>query len=210
MLVLVGSQLNFAPILGVENQFFTLFQFFGPTAGAFLGPVIGAASVLLAELVNFVFVGKELSIINVIRLTPMLFAAAYFGMKSLKNKRIVAAVPLVAMVAFWLHPVGQEAWFYALYWLIPIVATLKPNLITRSIGATFTAHAVGSVAFLYAIPTTPALWIGLIPIVAMERGLFSIGIAGSYIVFNTVMAKLHLPVFEIDKRYIVTKKLLLG
>ena len=210
LLVLIGSQINFSPLVGAENQFFTLFQFFGPTAGAFLGPVVGASSVLLAELANFLFVGKEFSIINLFRLTPMVLAAIYFGSKTLREKRIVSAVPLIAMVAFWLHPVGQEAWFYALYWLIPIVATLKPNLLSRSLGATFTAHAVGSVAFLYAVPTTPALWISLIPIVAMERGLFALGIATSYVVFNTVMAKLHLPVFEVNPRYVISKKLLLG
>ena len=207
LLVLAGSQLNFSPIIGADNQFFTMFQFFGPTAGAFLGPVVGAASVLLAELANFIFVGKELSLINLVRLAPMLLAALYFGSK---DKRLVAAVPLLAMAAFWLHPVGQQAWFYALYWLIPLLATVKPNLISRSLGATFTAHAVGSVAFLYAVPTTPALWIGLIPIVAFERGLFSLGIAGSYIVFNTAMAKLHLPVFDVDPKYVISKKLLLG
>jgi hypothetical protein len=75
MLVLIGSQLNFSPIIGADNQFFTLFQFFGPTAGAFLGPVVGAASVLLAEIVNFIFVGKTFSAVNLLRLTPMLLAA---------------------------------------------------------------------------------------------------------------------------------------
>jgi len=208
LLVLIGSQLNFSPVLGADNQFFTMFQFFGPAAGAFLGPIVGAASVLLAELINFVFAGKALTLINLVRLAPMLLAAAYFGSK--KDRRLVAAVPLIAMAAFWLHPVGQQAWFYALYWLIPMLAALKPNLVSRSLGATFTAHAVGSVAFLYAVPTTPALWIGLIPIVAFERGLFSLGIAFSYVVFNTVMARLHLPVFDVDPRYVISKKLLLG
>jgi len=209
ILVLIGSQINFSPILGAENQAFTLFQFFGPTAGAFLGPLIGAASVLLAELVSFAALGKEVSIVNLFRLAPMLFAAAYFGSKGVRQ-RSFAAIPLLAMVAFWLHPVGQQAWFYALYWLFPIAATLKPGLISKSVGATFTAHAVGSVAFLYTVPTAPALWIGLIPIVAMERGLFSLGIAASYVALNTVMARLELPIFEIDKRYVLSKKLLLG
>ena len=209
ILVLIGSQINFSALLGADNQFFTLFQFFGPTAGAFLGPVVGAASVLLAQLANFVLVGKEFSIVNLFRLTPMLFAAAYFGSKGMRQKYF-AAIPLLAMAAFWLHPVGQEAWFYALYWLIPIAATLKPGLVSRSVGATFTAHAVGSVAFLYAVPTAAALWVGLIPIVALERGLFSLGIAGSYLVFNTAMARLDLPVFDVDKRYVLSKKLLLG
>jgi hypothetical protein len=44
ILVFVGDRINFSKLIGAENQFFTLFQFFGPVAGAFLGPVVGRAS----------------------------------------------------------------------------------------------------------------------------------------------------------------------
>jgi len=201
-LVLVGSQYLVFPLLGVENQSFTIFQFFGPSAGAFLGPILGGALAFAAAAVTLVAGGKEITFFSVLRLFPMVLAALYFGTKA-KDQRLVALVPIAAMLAFWAHPVGQQAWFYALYWLIPIIATLKPGLVSRSLGATFTAHAVGSVAFLYALPSTPALWIGLIPIVAFERGLFTIGIATSYMIFNTAMAKLELPFFNTDPRYVL-------
>ena len=57
-------------------------------------------------------------------------------------------------------------------------------------GSTFTAHAVGSTAFLYAFSLPASVWIGLIPIVFMERMLFSAGIWVTYLVINTVLDKL--------------------
>ena len=33
VLVLIGKNVNFSPLVGAENQFFTLFQFFGNNSG---------------------------------------------------------------------------------------------------------------------------------------------------------------------------------
>lgn len=188
-LVFFGKKINFSPLLGTQNQFFTLFQFFGPIAGAFLGPMYGVITVLGSELVDFLFVGKVFSVINLIRLTPMLFAAYYFGTK---KRFTTTLVPFVAMTLFMLHPVGKQVWFYSLYWVIPIVIKLLPqkvsnNLLCKSLGSTLTAHAVGSTAFLYSFPTEPSLWIALLPVVAVERTLFTLGIAGSYKTMNRVL-----------------------
>ena len=81
VLVLIGKQINFSPLVGAENQFFTLFQFFGPIAGGFLGAIFGAIVVLFAELIDFFVVGKEATLVNILRLSPMIFAAYYFGSK---------------------------------------------------------------------------------------------------------------------------------
>ena len=40
VLALIAYNFNFSQILGTENQYFTLFQFFGPITGAFLGPLL--------------------------------------------------------------------------------------------------------------------------------------------------------------------------
>lgn len=214
-IVLIGKKINFSPVIGAESQFFTLFQFFGPVAGAFLGPLFGVISVLGAELADFLLVGKTFSLINLIRLTPMLFAAYYFGTK---KKNLSILVPLICMALFILHPIGRQAWFYSLYWLIPVLGKVLPEkipgkLFFKSLGATFTAHAVGSVAWLYTIPMTPQQWIMLIPIVAYERFLFAAGIAVSYVAINTVLDKLvdklKIPshILHIDKNYLFSKKL---
>ncbi len=210
VLALVGMNINFSSIIGQENQFFTLYQFFGPIAGGFLG-IWGAAAVLGAQIVNFVMVGKEVDLINLLRLLPMVFAAIYFsrnGVRGLKDG-LGIAVPLLAMLAFWLHPVGQQAWIYALWWVIPIAAKLLPdNLVLRSLGATFTAHCIGSVIWLWTIPMAPEVWLALIPVVAFERGLFALGIAGSYVLFTNVLSAVdktfHIGKYvNLEKRYVL-------
>jgi len=76
-------------------------------------------------------------------------------------------------------------------WLIPFVATFfKKRLILNSLGATFTAHAVGSTIFLYTFGLTPQIWLALIPVVFIERGVFTVGIWASFMAFNTVLDKL--------------------
>ena len=211
VLVLIGKQINFSPLVGADNQFFTLFQFFGPIAGAFLGSIIGALAVLIAELIDFFIVGKEVTLINLLRLSPMIFAAYYFGTKK-KNLSII--VPIIAIAAFVLHPVGREVWFFSLFWTIPIIAKLLPqkysnSLISRSLGATFTAHSVGGAFWIWTIPMTAGQWIALIPIVIYERALFAAGIAISYVAFNAlfdkVLDKLNIKipsdVLRIEKRF---------
>ena len=100
LLVYSGDKINFSPLIGADNQFFTLFQFFGPIAGSFLGPVVGILAVLIAEVGNFLIVGKEWTLINLVRLLPMLFAAYYFGTR---KEKLNLLVPLLAILAFIVH-----------------------------------------------------------------------------------------------------------
>lgn len=205
--VMVADNINFSKALGTENQYFTLFQFMGPIAGGFLGASAGALSVLLAEIISFIYLGKAFELINVLRLAPMLFAAIYFAAYS-KGRFAQAAVPIACMALFMLHPVGSQAWQYSLYWLIPAIALMLPErLFLRSLGSTFTAHSIGGIIWLYLIPTTPAFWMALIPIVAFERILFALGISGSYIAFNTLFSRFEAAaksgMVAIDRRYVL-------
>jgi hypothetical protein len=190
-LVFIGNKINFSPLIGAENQFFTLFQFFGPVAGAFLGPLFGVIAVAFAQLIDFFVVGKEATLINFLRLTPMLFAAYYFGSK---KRNLSLIVPIIAIIAFVLHPVGREVWFFTLFWTIPIIARLMPakyaySLPSKSLGATFTAHAVGGAFWIWTVPMTAGQWVALIPVVIYERALFAAGIGISYVAFNALLDK---------------------
>ena len=208
ILVLIGKQINFSPLVGADNQFFTLFQFFGPIAGGFLGSIIGALAVLFAELINFFVVGKEATLINILRLSPMIFAAYYFGTKK-KNLSII--VPIIAIAAFVLHPVGREVWFFTLFWTIPIIAKFfQHHLFIRSLGATFAAHAVGGAIWIWLIPMTPLDYNLLIYRVIIERLLFAAGITISFVAATTLLAKVEskVPFISIDKRYILSKHIL--
>jgi hypothetical protein len=85
---------------------------------------------------------------------------------------------------------------------------LPENLVVRSFGAAFSAHAVGSILFLYTIPTAPALWMMLIPIVAIERSLFALGISASYVVFTNILDSMD-KAFDVSKYLNIEKKYVL-
>ena len=136
-------------------------------------------------------------------------------MRTRKYKFVVATIPLICMALFIMHPEGRGAWYYSLYWLIPVVAAFnKKSLVMNSLGATFSAHAIGGVAFLYALNLPSAVWIGLIPIVFLERMLFTGGIAVSYVIMNTIVNKLANFLENntlgrmVNKNYVFSKKLL--
>ncbi len=205
-LALIGYQFKFSSILGVKSQAFTFFQFVAPTIAQFLGVWLGAISVVLVELINFIFTGKGINLINMLRFLPAVGAALYFGSK---NDKKILAVPLIAIALFILHPEGRGAWVYSLYWLIPVIAKIKwkNNLFARSLGATFTAHSIGAVLFLYAFNLPTSLWLGLIPITAFERFSFAVGICASYLALTSAIeiiserAKIDTEFLNIEKRY---------
>ncbi len=185
VLGIILLQIPFTNIVGSE-QSFSLFDFFAPTIGAFLMSIWGALAVIFVKAANVIISGQPLEMATLIRLFPLALAALYFGTR--KYKSIVAFLPLTCMILFVLHPEGRQAWYYSLYWLIPLAASFtKKSLVFNSLGATFTAHAIGSVAFLYAFNLPAEIWIALIPIVFLERMLFTGGIAVSYVAFNSLI-----------------------
>ena len=60
----------------------------------------------------------------------------------------------------------------------------------RGLGATFTAHAVGGAAWIWAFNLKAAVWQGLIPVVISERLLFATGIAVSFVVVKYTLSYL--------------------
>ena len=230
-LSLVGMEINFSPILGVDEQSFTLFQFFGPIAGGFLG-IFGVVAVLFAELINFILAGKEVTVLNLLRLTPMMFAAYYFSRNTKRgfDDKLSLIIPVLAMIAFWSTPAGAQAWYYALFWLIPIAVKFIPGtlfagslgtgfiaraigvflLYLRSLGATFTAHAVGASLFALAVPTmTAEIWTALMLITPVERALFAAGITVSFVLFTNILNAADKVmswdingIINIDRRYV--------
>lgn len=179
-------QIPFTKIIG-SNLKFSLFDFYGPIAGAFTGSVWGMLTVGAMQIGNWAYHGFQMDTATIIRFFPMLFAVLYFS----KKTKLSLAVPALAMIAFWSHPEGRRAWYYALYWLIPIAAYFWHGkfILARALGATFTAHAVGGVLWIYAFNLKAAIWISLIPIVWKERGLMAFGITLTYLAANWALTK---------------------
>ena len=179
---------NVSEVWGSNGQSFTLFDFFSALPPAFLGLWSGLAAVLIAKLAAVLVLGMPLDAATLMRLLPPLAAGAFFyaykqgeqkaGAQKTAAGRFSAplnfiiqfGIPLLCIALFVFHPAifGTPAMAYALYWTIPILAAVLPsNLYLRSLGATFSQHAIGSVLFLYTIPAlqNPAVWLALVPVV---------------------------------------------
>lgn len=199
-----AMQIPFTQIIGSKLKF-SLFDFYGPIAGAFVGSVWGLIVVGVMQISNWAWHGFNTDLGVIIRLFPVLFSVLYFAKKS----RWMLLVPAIAMIAFWIHPEGRIAWYYALYWLIPIVAYFfhEKSTLLRALGTTFTAHAVGGALWIWGLNMKAELWIGLIPIVWKERIIMAFGITVSYIAFNYLFSllekkyKITLPFVKLNPKY---------
>ncbi|MBI2600252.1 hypothetical protein HYW43_05030 [Candidatus Daviesbacteria bacterium] len=202
----ISLQIPFNKVIG-SNVSFTLFDFFAPVAGSFLGPIFGILSVFAVEIVNVWIKQTPLTTGSVIRLFPTLFAVLYFAV--IANKRFqgkwLLAIPILCILAFVIHPIGRQVPHYALmFWIIPVLAYFRRNnLFAKSLGATFTAHAVGGAAWIWAFNLPAVVWNSLIPVVIAERLLFATGIAASYILvkhaLNFLASKKLLPQLDTAK-----------
>lgn len=191
-------QVPFNKLAG-SNVSFTLFDFFAPIAGAFLGPLYGIISVFGVMVTNNLIKDVPWTTGTIIRLFPTLFAVYYFAVISKKGSgRWILAVPILAILAFLAHPNGRQVPYYPLmFWLIPLVAyRFKNNLYMRTLGATFTAHAVGGASWIWTFNLPASVWNSLIPVVIAERLLFATGIAVTYILVKYTL------------QYLASKKIL--
>jgi hypothetical protein len=194
LVAIAASAISISALKGVTGSSFTAFEFIGVLPAAFLGPVLGIFAILLAKLTSAFFLSTTIDSVFMLRLLPPVLAAYYFATyKNAGNSRVIQViVPLACMALFIANPVGSQAWQYSLYWLIPpIIALAKPShLFLRSLGTTFTQHAIGGVIWLYFVaPMAPAAWLALIPIVAGERLLFASGISLSYVALNAIVSR---------------------
>jgi hypothetical protein len=207
----LALQIPFTSLMGSKANF-TLFDFFGPMATGFIGTLPGVIAVFLMQLINFLAHGaKVVDAGTIIRFFPMLFAAWYFGKKS----KFHLLIPIIAIAAFTIHPIGRSVWYFSFYWLIPIgcYVARDRSVLARALGATFTAHAVGGALWIYFFNLPKEVWISLIPVVAAERLLFALGIAAMYVAINNLLyilvkQKIVRWPFAINKQYLIFSKII--
>ncbi len=185
----LSSFLTASFIAGPYMAFFSGINVTGPLVGAF-GGVLGTSTVFgILFLIRFLLQGIG-SLHVLAYIVPGMCASLYWASES---KIIRLVLPLVCMIAFWVHPVGAQAWPYACLWFIPLVLYKAPRTrLYTALASTFVAHAVGSVIWLYTVPMSPALWIGLIPLVILERCTFAAGMVVVHALIEKVaQIKIH-------------------
>lgn len=202
----IALQIPVAQVWGSKVKF-TVYDAFAPIAGAFIGSIPGVIAVFLMQFFNFLAHGAHIEDAGTItRFLPTLFAALYFAKKGKFN----LVVPAIAIVAFVVHPIGRTVWYFSLFWTIPIVAYFFRDkfLLAQALGSTFTAHAVGSALWIWVFSLPAPVWNSLIPVVAMERILFTLGIATSFVLVNNLLClaeKKHILNlrFRINQKYLM-------
>src|SRR3990167_3184909 len=214
----IALQIPVNVLVGAKVKF-TLFDLFSPISGAFLGSSLGIFAVVVMQLFNLIIHGftnidnsSILKLAATLRFLPMAFGVWFFALSKKKtgNSKLILLIPLLSIMIFNLHPVGRTVWFYSLFWFIPLLAwPLRQRfLVARSLGSTFTAHAIGGAVWIWAFNLPANVWISLIPVVALERGIFALGISASYLIFNNVLALLSknrilAGVLSFDKKYVL-------
>jgi hypothetical protein len=177
------------------RKLLNLTRFFGPSKLLFISPLLGAfftplqtcVSLGTLALCKFLFISFPVTLG-----IPTFFATLSWSVSSNQNSLITritdlcvhVILPITCMLLFIAHPVGQNAFVYSFYWLIPPVffmikefrskkrkETVSTNftVVMTALQSTFIAHAVGSIIWLYTVPTTAHYWIALMPVVAVER-----------------------------------------
>lgn len=171
--VYLSSFFKISFILGSQKAFFNGTSVSMPLIGYFASNT-HCAVVSFVRLCALALATHSFSFHLLAFVVPGFCASLYW---STKHSLIRFWLPLACMIAFVAHPVGSASAVYSLYWLIPLaIYALNVNSVwTRAIGSTFVAHAVGSVIWIYTLPTTAALWTALLPIVAVERIICAAG-----------------------------------
>jgi hypothetical protein len=173
-------------LVGSQMIWFSGMNCIMPLSGAF-GGMFGAIAAFLIRFFLHTLLFGTISLSFLALCLPGLCASLYWATRS---RLIHVVLPVICMGLFAAHSVGSQAFVYSLYWLIPVIIFYIPreSLFLRALGSTFIAHAVGSVIWVYAVPMIPVVWISLMPIVALERIFFALGMVAVHTIFELVCA----------------------
>jgi hypothetical protein len=172
ILSILGRFIKLHYIVGSKHALFSAAECITPLTGLYGG---WRASALLFGVQTII------SLITAYSITPLLlvyhfpsFCASVF-LSTKSRSRIL--VPLSCIGLFIAHPVGWQTGWYALFWLIPLIVSLLDvrGFFLQALGATFTAHAVGTIIYLYFKGLTHEHLLILAPIVLLERLTFATG-----------------------------------
>lgn len=185
-------------VVGSHHALFSYANSVLPLRGAFLG---SRGSIMLF-FIDFVLYGvwsTPFSYTFLVYHIPGFCASLYWAVE---GALIRLFVPLVCIGLFVAHPIGMQVPWYALYWLIPLYGYLRTHktVWVMSLGATFTAHAVGTVLWLYCFPSSQEMWVSLAPVVFIERLIMALGMVLAYGVVEWVMSSMLKPVYGLRSK----------
>lgn len=176
LLAKITSFAKFSFIIGSKMAFFAPAAVLLPLAGAF-GGVSGSVGMLgLGLLMRYVFF-SAMPLAFLAYHLPGFFASLYWANDS-KIARILPAI--LCTILFLMHPVGAQSAWYSLFWLVPVIAAYYSGLFFTALGSSFTAHAVGTLVWLYTGQLHAADFALLVPVVIVERLMIAVAMVIAY------------------------------
>lgn len=186
LLAKVTGFAKFSFIVGSKMAFFAPAAVVIPLAGAF-GGISGSLGMLgMGVLIRCVFFGS-MPLLFLAYHIPGFFASLYWAHDS-KILRMLPAI--LCLILFIAHPVGMQSAWYSLFWIIPVGASFYSGLFFTALGSSFTAHAVGTLVWLYAGQLTAADFILLAPVVIIERVMIAVSMMLAYKLVIAVYSKI--------------------
>ncbi|MFH1461697.1 MAG: hypothetical protein ABIF12_02005 [bacterium] len=178
--------------LGSYKFFFSGINFIAPLVGVFFSLPVSVFFLAIVFLIKKIAIGGILTFGLPTIISSLCFSDSLINNNKLLDFSLKVLLPLLAITLFCIHPTGNKAYLYSFYWFVP-VAIYFVNKIAKynsiyltALTATFLAHAVGSVIWLYVLNLNEVVWNSLIPIVAVERLVFSAGISLIFILIKQI------------------------
>ena len=181
MVLLIASYIKISYIIGSWAAFFSATSCVIPAAGLVAG-LYGTLCISVVRILQMVIVAPFRLPTLLLNVVPGVAASAYWcAPRWLMN----FSIPFLSIVLFIFHPVGAQAYWYSLLWTIPmwVGCIEQAPLFARALSSSLIAHAIGSVLWLYVLPSTPALWLGMLPLVIIERVVMALGIMLAYYLY---------------------------
>jgi len=181
------------PIIGTGATFSVSSALF-PLAGIFFGPVAGALCAAIGAFVGHLIAPHTAFFGPLSFLVPAL-GAFCAGLAMTRRWYWPLLIILGFAGAWYLVPLGREAWFQPAVWLLGIVACLVGWLVASNwigsenrtkifvgvflaaMAGTIVDHAFGCLWALIQFRLPPEIWLATLPLAPVERTLFSLGAA---------------------------------
>jgi hypothetical protein len=176
---------KFSFIVGSKMAFFAPAAVVLPLAGAF-GGISGSLGMLGMGLIMRCLFFGAMPLLFLAYHLPGFVASLYWA----HDSKIFRSVPaLLCMILFFAHPVGAQSAWYSLFWLIPMIASFYSGTFFTALGSSFTAHAVGTLVWLYAGQLASADFALLVPVVIVERLMIAVAMVMVYKLVVAVHSK---------------------
>lgn len=186
MLLFISKLIKFGPVIGVLKGNLLASQVVMPLAGI-LTSGFGLISIFVLSAINSFSFNFTLYSLSTVYHIPSFFASLSLFNHENKTlnlffRSINFIVPALCAFLFVANPIGSQIPAYTLYWLIPVIITFSgiQNMFLKALGSTFIAHAVGTVIFVYCVPSDVNLWANLAKIVWLERIIIALGMTLVY------------------------------